>query len=252
VRSSHLADGAWWETSDRARPLDAGFTLHGRADRIVKIEEKRVSLTAVETAATETGYLAEARALVVGERLALVGVPSEAGWQMLRRAGKRGLNEALRERLVRRIERVALPRRFRYVAELPANSQGKATAALLGALFDDGMPAFEWRLREPDRAELALDVRPGLRVFDGHFPEVPVLPGVAQVDWAVAFARECFALPPRFVRAEALKFHVPVVPPAQVVLSLEWSRQAGQLSFRYASPAGAHSTGRLMFGARDV
>ncbi|TJZ65827.1 AMP-binding protein [Chitiniphilus eburneus] len=48
VRSPLLADAGWHATGDRLARDSAGFHLLGRADRIVKIEEKRVSLTQVE------------------------------------------------------------------------------------------------------------------------------------------------------------------------------------------------------------
>lgn len=257
VRSSHLADTQWWETSDRAQHTDDGrFMLLGRADRIVKVEEKRVSLAAMEQALLATGCVCEARVLLVptdsGERLAVVAVPTEQGRTILRDAGKQALNETLRRELLKGVERVALPRRFRYVREIPVNSQGKATQALLLALFQPALPPIQWHEQGPQRAAATLQVHPQLRVFDGHFPEVALLPGVAQLDWAAEFAGHCFALPPRFLRAEQLKFQMPIRPPLDVELTLEWQAQARQLHFRYASALGQHSSGRLVFGDDGV
>jgi len=68
VRSPHLPDDSWLVLADRAAPaggsVDAGFVLRGRSDRIVKIEEKRVSLTAMEAALLASGLAAEARVIV--------------------------------------------------------------------------------------------------------------------------------------------------------------------------------------------
>lgn len=258
VHSLHLDGPEWWETADRARPLpDGRFMLQGRADRIAKVAEKRVSLVAMEEAAVASALLAEARALLVedeqGPRLAIVGVPTDAGWQLLRAGGKRALNERLRAHLLEGFERVVLPRRFRYLRELPVNTQGKATEALLSALFASELPQAQWRERRLPQAALSLDIVPQLRVFDGHFPGAPVLPGVVQLDWAVAYARKAFAdLPPRFLRAEQLKFQQPVLPPLQLELALEWNAAAGQLAFRYTSQKGTHSSGRLQFGAQGA
>jgi len=254
VRSAHLPDAdQWWETADRAKPLDdGGFVLLGRVDRIVKIEEKRVSLTAVEAALVANSEIAEARALLLGSagaaKLAVVAVPSEAGWQALQAEGKRAFNERLRAGLLKSLERVALPRRFRYVNALPVNSQGKSTEALLAALFRPVLPEPEWQQRDAGEALLAVEVTPDLAVLDGHFPGTPVLPGVAQLHWAIEYARGCFNLPGRFLRAEALKFHRPVLPTVRLELSLRWRVEAGQLSFEYKSPEGVHSSGRIVFG----
>lgn len=257
VQSTHLDGDDWWETADRARALEGGrFLLQGRADRIAKIEEKRVSLVAMEEALVATGDIAEARALLVpgqaGPRLGVVAVPSARGWEALRADGKRAFDESLRRHLLRGFERVVLPRRFRHVRELPVNTQGKATEALLFALFQPERPVPQWVERGATQATVVLDVRPELRVFDGHFPGAPVLPGVAQLDWAATLAREAFALPPRFLRAEQLKFQRPVLPPLLLQLHLEWKPQAGQVAFRFSSERGTHAGGRLVFGGEHV
>jgi acyl-coenzyme A synthetase/AMP-(fatty) acid ligase len=254
VRSLHLEDDDWWVTSDRVGALsDERFVLLGRADRIAKIGEKRVSLVAMEEALLASGEVAEARALLVpgdgDARLAVVAVPSERGWRTLRAGGKRSLNEALRRQLLQGFERVVLPRRFRYVRELPVNAQGKATEALLAVLFQPDTPTFEWIERGETQAVAALDISADLRVFDGHFPGTPVLPGVAQLDWAIRLGTEAFAIELRFLRAEQLKFQQPVLPPLALRLHLEWQPGAGRLAFRYVSDAGTHASGRLVFGA---
>lgn len=256
VRSPHLADDQWWQTADRVRALDVseggGFVLLGRADRIAKIEEKRVSLTAVESALMGLAEIVEAKAVVLaspaGPRLAVVAVPSDAGWAVLQQHGKRALNERLRAALLQGVERVALPRSWRYVHALPVNAQGKSTEALLSVLFRPVLPQVTWQMRQPHEARAMLDIVPELVVFDGHFVDAPVLPGVAQLDWAVEFARACFELPARFLRADALKFQRPVVPGTQLQLDLQWNAESGVLGFQYTSGAGAHASGRIVFG----
>jgi 3-hydroxymyristoyl/3-hydroxydecanoyl-(acyl carrier protein) dehydratase len=208
---------------------------------------------AIEEALVASGEVVEARALLVpgegGRRLGVVAVPSDSGWARLRAGGKRALGDALRGHLLQGFERVVLPRRYRYVRELPVNAQGKATEALLLPLFDAALPAAAWQERAPGRALATLDVHAGLRVFDGHFPGELVLPGVAQLDWVAQFGRAAFPLPPRFLRAEQVKFQLPVLPPVALQLHLEWQPATGHLGFRYTSAAGTHASGRLVFGA---
>lgn len=268
VRSGHLPDDAWYLTNDRVRPLPAadsaysGFILLGRADRIVKVGEKRVSLSAIERAlldASEGGELTEARALLLAEaghdpRVAVVAVPSAAGQALLRAEGRRTLSERLRARLLAHVERVALPRRWRFVDTLPVNPQGKCTEAALAALFEApnraARPPVEWEERGVRVALLRLRPGPNLGVFDGHFPGAPILPGVAQLDWAIAWGREAFpALPPRFTRVDALKFQQVVPPGTALALALDWSPERGTLGFRYTSPAGVHASGKVVFNA---
>jgi acyl-coenzyme A synthetase/AMP-(fatty) acid ligase/3-hydroxymyristoyl/3-hydroxydecanoyl-(acyl carrier protein) dehydratase len=264
VRSPHLPDAQWWRSADRAAPAGdgmEGFELLGRVDRIVKIEEKRVSLTALERRLAESADVAEARVLMLpsptaadgpaAERPAVVAVLTPAGRDRLAREGKPALVAALRASLLAAVDRVALPRRWRFVTALPVNAQGKSTAALLAPLFDAPArplrPPVDWLLAEPERAIAALRLTPDLIVFDGHFPGAPILPGVAQVDWAIAFARERFELPPRFVRLEALKFSLPARPGMRLEIEWRWSAASGALQFEVRSEAGRHASGRVVF-----
>ena len=253
VRSPHLPDDDWFATGDRVQSLgEHGFVLLGRADRIVKIEEKRLSLTAVESAALALPEIAQARALVLpgagGDRVALVAVLTPLGRGRLASQGRRGLADHLRESLRAEVEPLGLPRRWRYVQALPADTQGKHTGALLSALFRPRVPAGHWLNRDAARARVELEVTADLAVFDGHFDCFPVLPGVAQLDWAIGFARSCFVMPPRFLRAEALKFQKPVLPPIRLLLDLQWDAATGRLVFSLVSALGTHAVGRAVFG----
>jgi acyl-CoA synthetase (AMP-forming)/AMP-acid ligase II len=254
VRSGHLESADWWRTADLAAPHPTGgFVLLGRADRIVKIEEKRVSLSAMEAALERSGQVAHARVFLLqtpaGPRLAVAAVPTPAGWVSLLAAGKRSFSESLRVLLLDVVERVALPRRWRYVRSLPVNPQGKSTEALLAGLFRPLKPAVQWLRRDAYEALASVAVTPDLAVFDGHFDQQKVLPGVAQLGWAIEMARGCFTLPERFLRAEALKFHRPVLPPVELELKLVHRPVSGDVSFQFASRSGLHASGRLVFGA---
>lgn len=256
LNSPHLVDSEWLALADRGA-LDGTGRLHltGRDDRIVKIEEKRVSLGAIERAACAGEWLSAARVIPLpGERLqlGLVGIPTEGARELLLTEGRRALAARLRAELADHCERVALPRRFRFVGALPSNSQGKTTDAALAALFADTesrplLPYHEWTLREPERASVELWIGPDLYHFQGHFPAQPILPGVAQIDWAITLARFAFALPLELKRMETLKFQALIQPGVRLQLDLEWKAERQQLEFRAHSTAGAHASARLVF-----
>lgn len=255
VRSPHLLQNEWWRSQDRAEADgQGGFRLLGRADRIVKIEERRVSLDALERELAGHDYVQEAKVLsLVGARntLAAVIVPSEAGWRCLHEIGRRGFSLRLGRQLAASQDAVTRPRRWRFVEALPVNAQGKSTEAMLTALFRPERPQPQWLSRNESAAELELDLDASLAVFDGHFPQAAILPGVAQLDWAIRFGREAFALPPRFLRMEALKFQRVARPGDRLKLSLEWQASKHTLSFRYVSVHGPHASGRVVFGHDD-
>lgn len=253
VRSPHLADAqAWWRSEDRvAADGDNGFRLLGRADRIVKIEERRVSLDALERSISQHAAVHDARVAVLpGARDTLVAVvvPSEAGWDVLRDQGRRVLSQQLAQYLSVSHDAVTRPRRWRFAAALPVNAQGKVTERGLTALFRPERPEPHWRLREAEHAELELDLSPELAVFDGHFPQTAILPGVAQLDWAIRFGREVFVLPPRFIRMEALKFQRVARPHDRIRLQLQWLPGKQTLQFTYTSAHGPHASGRVILG----
>lgn len=257
VRSGHLADAdAWWETADRALPQEsgAGFVLQGRADRIVKIAEKRISLTAIENALLASDWVQAAKAVVLeapqtAARVGIVLELSDAGWQALQQLGRRQMGAALRAIVEPRVDRVALPRSWRYVLRMPQNAQGKSTQHDLLALFRPLMPQPEWTARSDVQATAMLQVDAQLRVLDGHFPGAPIVPGVAQLHWVVTLGMQAFGIPAAFLRAEVVKFQQPILPGCKVQVQLQWSPEKGSLQFALTSERGAHASGRLVQGA---
>jgi acyl-coenzyme A synthetase/AMP-(fatty) acid ligase len=268
VRSPHLEDDNWLTLADRATRIgEQRFLLLGRSDRIVKIEEKRISLSAMEATLLASGLVAEARVVLcepaTGERqrLAAFIVPTAEGRAMLDADGKTALNARLRAALAATVEAVALPRRWRYLDQLPVNAQGKTTLAALLALLDsdDGATSQRPRLpqlreleREQHRVLLEVTAPANLLYFDGHFDVAPILPGVVQVDWAIHYGRQYFDLPQGFKGINALKFQQVIQPDNPIQLELVHDSVKGSLQFRYFSEAGQHASGRVMLGGADV
>ncbi len=264
VRSPHLPDHAWLAMADRVLFV-AGqaprFLLRGRADRIVKLEEKRISLDQIEQLLLATPWVTEARVLMHDaqnaqqrDRIAAFIVLNAAGQAQLQQAGKLQMNRQLRAQLVDSIEHLALPRLWRYLPALPSNAQGKTTnAALLALLADDRAPAAlmpqeTLHQQSATQVTLALHVPQDLLYFQGHFDQAPILPGVVQLDWALALGRRYFDLPPDCVGMQALKFQHVIRPGNTVMLELEHDVNKNALTFRLHSAAGQHASGRMLLG----
>jgi 3-hydroxymyristoyl/3-hydroxydecanoyl-(acyl carrier protein) dehydratase len=98
-----------------------------------------------------------------------------------------------------------------------------------------------------ERVEIALEISGDLAVFDGHFPDTPILPAVAQIDWAVRIARAEFALPARFHALRSLKFLAIVQPPVELTLDLTRAADGRSVAFTYLRAGTACSSGRIEF-----
>jgi 3-hydroxymyristoyl/3-hydroxydecanoyl-(acyl carrier protein) dehydratase len=249
LRSDRIEGGKdWVRTADLARIEGAGFFLLGRADRIAKVEEKRVSLSALERALLAIGSVAEAKLVVVaGRRDELGAVLTLKDGSVPEGAAKAALVKALRAELLKGFEAVVLPRRWRVVRALPQDAQGKSSQAALAALFEAPHEPTVLERAALDGGGLRLKVRldPGLHWFEGHFPEGGVLPGVVQLHWAVTWARKELGLSGSFSGLKQLKFSKPLLPGEEPVVELR--PEAGGLRFSFETARGKHCSGKALF-----
>ncbi|WP_246771676.1 FabA/FabZ family ACP-dehydratase, partial [Pseudomonas syringae] len=254
ISSPYLPPGHVEQTADAALiGADGRFELLGRLDRIVKLEEKRVSLPLIEQALAAHPWVSEARLGVVQANRASLGallVLSDAGLLALRNQGRRALTEALRHYLQPHCETIALPRRWRLLRQMPLNAQGKLPQADVEALL------LAPRSKQPEVLEqqniegelhLQLSVPPDLAFFSGHFPKAPILPGVVQVDWAISLGQRLLDLPSGFAGMEVLKFQQLVRPGDRLTLTLRFDAARSKLHFAFRNADNAPcSSGRIL------
>lgn len=255
IASPYLPAGHIEHSADAARiAADGRFELLGRLDRIVKLEEKRISLPMLEQALVDHDWVAEARLGVVQENRASLGallVLSESGLFALREHGRRGLTETLRKHLSQHCEALALPRRWRLLRQMPLNSQGKLAQADVEALLLAARPKAPEVLEQSasdGEWSLQLSVPPDLAYFSGHFPKAPVLPGVVQVEWALNLGRQWLKLDGAFAGMEVLKFQQLVRPGDEIQLHLRFDAERGKLYFAYRNDTATCSSGRILLG----
>ncbi|MDH2068610.1 AMP-binding protein [Pantoea sp. GD03673] len=148
VRLEQVTPGRWqvWSpliADDRGLPLDdrlnmqpdGGFQLAGRHDRIVKIGDKRISLSEIERRLTDLPEIEDAAALLVtrherqaiGVVLSLNSALDDAALHQRRQQWKRQLQ--------RWLEPLAIPRYWRVVATIPVTPQSKRAWPQIEELF---------------------------------------------------------------------------------------------------------------------
>jgi 3-hydroxymyristoyl/3-hydroxydecanoyl-(acyl carrier protein) dehydratase len=259
VKSPFIPTADWFLTGDLAQISEGGcFKLGGRADRIVKLEELRVSLGEMEDrlggCPEVDGGVVFALAADEGARQSLGAVVrlSFTGWKFLADNGKQAITEALSAALKPYFSATALPRKWRFVRQIPENERGKTTQAALNALFTDNQgqatePVVVHKEVTPVAAVLRLQLPPDLLYFEGHFDAEPILAGVVQIDWAIGFAIEFFPITGTFKRMEAVKFFKVLFADQEVTLDLRYDADRGRLNFRYLDGETKISAGRVVF-----
>ncbi|MEW5248599.1 AMP-binding protein [Microbulbifer sp. 2201CG32-9] len=236
---------------------DGSFRLLGRMDRIVKIAEKRISLSQVDTLLSRSEWIQEARTLTIKRRreyLAAVIVLSTTGAGELQRIGKAAVVRKLKAELAPDIDSVALPRFWRFVSAIPVDQQGKSTKEQLIHLFDTTptvmLPQIESRELSESNAKLTLRIPANLACFPGHFEGTPVVPGVVQIDWAIHYGREMFGVLGCFSAMEVIKFKRLLMPRERVTLEMNYNPVKNKLKFCFRAvdrEAYEYSSGRLCF-----
>jgi acyl-coenzyme A synthetase/AMP-(fatty) acid ligase len=117
------------------------FSIAGRRGRVVKIEEKRISLNEIERRLLELDGICEAAVLPVtrggrqgiGALLVLDDAVRQRGYMQ----DKKAQEFAWRRALLPWLEPVAVPRYWRIVDEMPVNSMNKRVYAQLEELFHE-------------------------------------------------------------------------------------------------------------------
>ncbi len=238
---------------------DGGFRLFGRADSIVKIEEKRVALNDVENRLMETGLVADAvvAALEAGRQfLAAALVLNDKGKSQFHNTPKIKMNRFFAAALRPHFHPIVIPRQWRFLETSPRNAQGKITAAARRGLFTGGPePVKEPKMtvleHAADRAVLELTFPQSYVHFEGHFEEMKILPAVAQMDWAMKYTASLFNVPAAMRELSVFKLKKPIFPDTPVRLALELQREKHRLRFSFTDPSGRtlYSQGAVLLGS---
>jgi 3-hydroxymyristoyl/3-hydroxydecanoyl-(acyl carrier protein) dehydratase len=177
---------------------------------------------------------------------------------MLTEVGAFRFGRRLRRALSERYEADALPRRWRFVTNLPTGPLGKRSTDAVARLFEDNRliagtarphdPEIRAVRREADGADFDLFIPSDIAYVDGHFPDAPIVPGVALVHWAVKFAAQHLDFPLETAQAFQVKFRRLILPGIAITLSLRRGRKSETLLFQYTLAKQILSSGSILMG----
>lgn len=255
VRANHAYTEDWIMTGDKVELTESqnpksSFTLLGRLDRIIKLEEKRLSLDAIEQSLLSVDGVQHSHVLVYAKEhrqmLAAVVVLSEAARAELIKVGKAKYVAQLKAQLANKLESMAIPRQWRFLTQMPQNAQSKLNQHYLKSLFSPlQLPVVLLHQVSAEQIAYQLEFTPELECFKGHFPGHPIYPGVGQIGFIQHFARENWADLHWCNGFEQLKFQDLIRPYMTVRLTLK--RNAHKVSFELQQGDKTLASGRLLF-----
>lgn len=244
IISPYIKDPAGFATGDLVDILEDGrFLLKGRADSIVKIEEKRISVVEVENRIMSTGLVSECCVVPMSDRrqyLAAAVVLSKEGREKFKDTEKYLINRYFHDYLLQFFENVVLPKKWRYLNALPTDPQGKKKKPVIQMLFAQenphGIPAETVMSRKENdsitEVQLEVNIPATSDYFDGHFPQFKLLPAVAQIDLVAHFAQRYFGADLSIQEIKRFKFSEKILPDTIVIFSLEYNSQKRKVSFK--------------------
>lgn len=141
VISPFIQDPAGVATADLVELYEDGrFLLKGRSDSIVKIEEKRISMTEVENRLLESGLVDSVKVVAlsneVRQYLAAAIVLNKKGREQFANSKKNEINRYFHDFLMKYFENVVIPKKWRFLDSLPSDVQGKIHKMEVIALFN--------------------------------------------------------------------------------------------------------------------
>jgi len=171
---------------------------------------------------------------------------------LLEGVGTFALIGTLRDHLMHDFEPVTLPRLWRFPERLPYNSQGKVAADDLRSLFQEAardQPTEPLLLAREDTDAgyvLHCKVPQDLLYLQGHFPQVPVVPGICQLRWVIQSVEAYSGRTLHLTAMEAVKFHHMLFPGQAFCLEVRLHREASKWVYRIFSDEQIFASGRLL------
>ncbi len=142
IISPYIKNPEGFATADLAEIFpDGRFLLKGRSDSIVKIEEKRISMTEVENRLLETGLVADVKVIALSndtrQYLAAAIVLNAKGKEQFAGVEKFRINRYFHDFLLNYFENVVIPKKYRFLDALPVDVQGKKHKEEIELLFKE-------------------------------------------------------------------------------------------------------------------
>lgn len=211
------------------RVSDKNFILKKRTDRIVKIQEKRISLDELENKMKKHNFVEDCYCFMYDEKLCCAVVCHNPS-----------VND-FKKHLSKFSE--ILPKKWRILDEIPKTQNGKIDSATLRKIFGMKLsfPLVLSRNKNGKTFEINMLFKKNSNFFEGHFDSFPIVPGVVQLYYAKFFAENFFNFKLDNKDGKKIKFSNVMKPETPVTLKL--SRKENYLEFIYENEQKTFSSG---------
>ena len=235
-----------FQSNDWAEIDGDRLVLKGRIDRIVKLNDKRVSLESIEKKLFESGILSDCYCSLHPKfkRIAALLALNDDGARKFRREGKKGVTAMLLNILKKEFKNSV--RYFKIVESLPRNQQGKfAKQDFESVLFRRISPRWSYETTKEGKHKFSSVMSVELEIFTYHFPNLPLIPGFMQLDFVFELAESIGINLNRASRIENLKFTKFVRPNDTLEITIE--PKETKIEFEIFCNGEKCSSGRVIY-----
>lgn len=210
-----------------------------RNDRIVKIQEERVSLEEVETCIKKLDLTSDCSCFQLNDKIAAVVVLSNSGIDKFLNFGKIDFVKHLKKELKNKINKI--PQKWKFVDRIPKNTLGKNDYEYMKSLFSTNLSMPLVINRELDKINLVF--HRDSNFFKGHFDKYPIVPGVVQLYYAVFFINEMYGININAGQLKKIKFSNIITPDKKI--ELELLDKGTYILYKYQNNDTVYSSGQL-------
>ncbi len=228
-----------FQLSDKIEILPDGIRIMGRSDRVVKIQEERISLTEIENYINQFEEVDKAYSLKIGEKLACMVVLTLEGKEKLIKSGLFEFIKYLKSNLKQKTRIV--PQKWKFTDEIPLNNMGKPDNEYISSLFNTNLTLPLVKSRK-DR-ELELVFLRDSNFLKGHFTNYPIVPGVVQLYFACFYINELFGTKLDIGQLKKIKFSNLMFPDKDI--DLVFTEKNDSILYKYQKGDKVYSSGQF-------
>lgn len=232
------------QSGDLIKQLDnREIELLGRTDRVLKIQEKRISADEIEQKLENHNFVKEAYCFDYNGKIASLIALSQDGFNFVLNKNILLLKKELKNYLKGFFD--INIQRFKFIDELPKTEQGKIAKGTVLSIFNLNMsyPLILERNITEDFSNFKLYFYKHCNFFKGHFDNFPILPGVVQLLFASILIRDTFNSNCNIGQIKKIKFKN-IIKPNQII-DLKITRNKSNFEFMYYNKEKVYSSGIL-------